>query len=217
VVVELDSGDRLIFEPRMTGRVLLAEPPDRAHVRLVFELSGGPSPQLVFWSVRGLGAVLLYTPEQFARELGPKKLGPDALEISAQELRERLERSRRSIKVALLDQRMVAGIGNLYASEILHHAGLHPELACCRLRPAAWKRLHASIGEVLRQAIRLQGSTLSDGTYRNAQNEAGGFQDRHQVYQRAGERCLRCKRARVVRIVQAQRSTFLCPRCQRRK
>jgi formamidopyrimidine-DNA glycosylase len=217
LVVELDSGDRVVFEPRMTGRVLLAEPADPQHVRLAFDLSGGPSRQLLFFSVRGLGGVFLHSSRQFARAVGPNHLGPDALEITADQLHERLESSRRAIKVALLDQRIVAGIGNLYASEILHHAGLHPEVACNRLRPAEWERLHASIREVLDEAIRHQGSTLSDGTYRNAQNEAGGYQHRHQVYQRVGELCRRCGRGRIIRIVQAQRSTFLCPRCQPRR
>lgn len=214
VVVGLDSGDRIVFEPRMTGRLLLAEPPDRQHLRLVLKLSGGPIRQLLFWSVRGLGAVALMSPRQFARRLGPENLGPDALEISARELRERLAASRRAIKVALLDQRAVAGIGNLYASEILHRAGLHPELPCNRVRPAAWIRLHASIGEVLQEAILFEGSTLSDGTYRNPQNEAGGYQDCHRVYQRAGKQCVQCGRGRIVRLVQAQRSTFFCPSCQ---
>jgi formamidopyrimidine-DNA glycosylase len=212
----LDSGDRIVFEPRMTGRVLLAKPPDPEHVRLVLGLSGGRARELLFWSLRGLGTVRLLSPGQFARQLGPEKLGPDALEVSCQVLRERLGRSRRAIKVALMDQRAVAGIGNLYASEILHRAGLHPELPCNRLRPAGWKRLQTSIREVLKAAIRLQGSTLSDGTYRNAQNEAGAYQHRHRVYQRAGQECLRCGRDKIVRLVQAGRSTFFCPSCQPR-
>ena len=213
-VVELDSGDRIVFEPRMTGRLLLAEPPDREHLRLVFELSGGPVRKLLFWNMRGLGVVGLMSPRQFARKLGPENLGPDALEISAHELRDRLGASRRAIKVALLDQRALAGIGNLYASEILHRARLHPELPCNQVRPSGWKRLHASIGEVLEEAILLEGSTLSDGTYRNPQNEAGGYQDRHRVYQRAGEQCLQCGKGPIVRLAQRQRSTFFCPSCQ---
>jgi len=221
VVVGLDSGDRIVFEPRMTGRLLVAEPRAAGimpvppqHLRLVLDLSGGAVRQLLFWDMRGLGVVALMSPRQFARKLGPQHLGPDALEISARELRNRLGASRRAIKVALLDQRAVAGIGNLYASEILHRARLHPELPCNQVRPAGWKRLHASIGEVLREAILLEGSTLSDGTYRTPQNEAGGYQDRHRVYQRAGEQCLQCGKARIVRLVQAQRSTFFCPSCQ---
>jgi len=215
VVVELDGGDRIVFEPRMTGRLLLAEPPDAEHLRLVFDLAGGKWPQLLFWNLRGLGVVRLLSPGQFARRLGPDRLGPDALEITPGQLCDRLGRSRRAIKVALLDQRAVAGIGNLYASEILHRTRLHPELPCNRLPPGRWKKLHAAIGEVLREAIRFQGSTLADGTYRTAQNQPGGFQNRHRVYQREGQKCLQCGTRRIVRIVQAQRATFFCPHCQR--
>lgn len=214
VILELDSADRIVIEPRMTGRVLLAEPPDRAHLRLVFDLTGGEARQLFFWDSRGLGVVRLVSPDEFKQLLGPEKLGPDALEVSAEELCRRLGASRRPIKVALMDQRALVGIGNLYASEILHRAGLHPESSCDRLRPADWQELHARIVEVLQEAILHQGSTLSDGMYRTAENASGGFQDHHRVYQRAGKPCLACGQE-IVRIVQAQRSTFFCPVCQR--
>jgi len=216
VVVELESDDRIVFEPRMTGRLLLAEPPDRQHLRLLFELSGGGPRQLLFWNVRGLGTVHLMSPRRYAQKLGPERLGPDALEITADQLRDRLHRSRSQIKVALMDQRAVAGIGNLYASEILHRARLHPQLRCDRIRPAAWRSLCASIREVLEEAILFEGSTLADGTYRNPGNEPGRFRSRHRVYQRAGEPCRECGRGRIVRLVQAGRSTFFCPSCQRR-
>ncbi len=215
VVVELDSGDRIIFEPRMTGRLLLVNPPDTKHLRLIFDLSGRPARKLLFWNLRGLGVVHLMSPRRFAQQFSPDKTGPDALAISTELLSERLGRSARAIKVALLDQRAVAGIGNIYASEILHRIGVHPELPCNKLRPAQWKKLHAAIVQVLDEAILHQGSTLSDGNYRNAQNEPGGFQDHHRVYQRTDEKCPTCRRGTIARIVQAQRSTFFCPRCQR--
>ena len=217
VVVELDGGDRVVFEPRMTGLVLLADPPSAEHLRLVFELSGRGPRQLLFWNRRGLGVVRLLSPRQFGRECGPQKLGPDAMEISPEVLRERLGSSRRAIKVALLDQRALAGIGNLYASEILHRVRIHPERTCDGLRPAQWRKLHAAMREVLEEAILHQGSTLRDGTYRVARNRPGGFQILHRVYQRAGQQCLQCGKAEIVRMVQAQRATFFCPSCQRKK
>jgi len=216
VVLELDSGQRIVFEPRMSGLVLLADPPSDEHLRLVFELSGRRARQLLFWNRRGLGTVRLLSPRTFARELGPDKVGPDALSVSLDLLKQRLAASRRAIKVALLDQRSVAGIGNLYASEILHRAGVHPESPCRRLRPAAWRKIHAAIGQILREAIARQGSTLADGTYRIGHNRPGNFQLYHRVYQRAGQPCLQCGRAEIRRIVQAQRATFFCPACQRR-
>lgn len=221
VVVRLDGGDAIVLEPRMTGLVLLAEPPNREHLRLVVRLEGkrtnGRAPgELLYWDRRGLGSVRLVTPQEFQQHYGLEKVGPDALCITAEVLRERLAGSRRAIKVALLDQRAVAGIGNLYASEILHLAAIHPARRCDRLREAEWDRIQAATIEVLETAIRYEGSTLSDGTYRNALNEAGGYQNHHRVYDREAAPCRRCG-SFIVRIVQAQRSTFFCPGCQPRR
>ncbi len=219
VVVELDSGERIVLEPRMTGLVLVADPPNQEHLRLRIALEPGGSSrskaeELLFWDRRGLGLVRLVSPAEFESLYGGERLGPDALQTSAKLLRERMGSSRRAIKVALLDQRAVAGIGNLYASEILHLSVIDPRRRCDRLRVADWERLHAALVAVLEAAIRHEGSTLSDGTYRNALNQAGDYQNHHRVYDRAGEPCTSCRKP-IERIVQAQRSTFFCPGCQR--
>jgi formamidopyrimidine-DNA glycosylase len=213
VVVHLEGDDRLVIEPRMTGLVLLADPPENLHVRLLFPLVDSRVSQFLFWDQRGLGVVRLLDPPRFEQLYGPQQLGPDALEISAELLRDRLARSRRPIKVALMDQQVLAGIGNLYASEILFHAQVHPQKPCHLLRAAEWSRIHAAMRRVLIEAIRCEGSTLADGTYRLGLMQAGGYQLHHRVYQRADEPCTTCGRG-VVRIVQAQRSTFFCPGCQ---
>jgi len=217
VALRLDSQAVLVLEPRMTGLILLAEPPDLEHLRLRVRLSGVRPRQLLFWDRRGLGSVRLLEPRQLALELGPDKLGPDALEVLAQELRERLHTSRREIKVALLDQRAVAGIGNLYAAEVLHVAGIHPGKRCDRLTSADWARLHAALQHVLAEAVHYEGSTLADGTYRNALNSPGRYQNHHRVYGRTGQPCPTCGAGPIRRIVQAQRATFFCPDCQRRR
>lgn len=214
IVLELKRGDRLTIEPRMTGLVLVADPPSKEHLRLRLDLTDGPVRQVWYWDRRGLGVVQLYDADQFQRWLARQPLGPDALAISAAELVQRLSASRRPIKVALLDQRAVAGIGNLYAAEILHRAGVHPAQPCDQLAPPQWDALHAAMRRVLREAIRLEGSTLADGTYRNALSRSGRYQARHRVYGRSGQRCLTCRRGQIVRIVQAQRSSFFCPVCQ---
>jgi formamidopyrimidine-DNA glycosylase len=152
-----------------------------------------------------------------ASKLGDKSIGPDALEIAASTLRERLQSSRRDIKVALLDQRALAGVGNLYASELLHLAKIHPQTPCNQLTRPQWQRLHRAMQDVLQRAIQYEGSTLSDGTYRNALNNPGSFQNQHRVYDRANQLCLTCRRGKVQRIVQCGRSTFYCPHCQKRK
>lgn len=218
VVLWLDSGDALIFEPRMTGLVLLADPPDALYNRVRLTLHGGGAKQLLYWDRRGLGNVTLLTPAQFADKYGLHALGPDALAMTAELFRERLGRSARAVKVGLLDQKAVAGIGNLYASEILHLAGVHPARACRRVTRDQWAAIATATQQVLETAIRYEGSTLSDGTYRNALNKSGGYQNEHRVYDKTGLPCPadKCGTA-IKRIVQGQRSTFFCPRCQNKR
>ncbi len=216
VVLHLDSGLHVVIEPRMTGLVLVTDPPDCAHLRVGWVLKGAPIREIWFWDRRGLGTVTLFDDRQFDEQLGRARLGPDALEVGLDELRNQFKSSRRAIKVALLDQKSLAGVGNLYASEILHRAAIDPSLSCCRLTRRQWLRLHEALREVLRAAVHYEGSTLSDGTYRNALNRRGRYQSHHLVYGRAGEMCLSCQRTAIQRLVQAQRSTFWCPSCQTR-
>lgn len=217
VVVRLDSGDHLIFEPRMTGLVLITEPPTVEHLRFSLELKNCPVKRLLFWDRRGLGHVTLLSAKQYANKLNDGSLGPDALDISASDFPARFNQSKREIKVALLDQKAVLGIGNLYASEILHLAGVHPQTRCDLVSKKSWQRIHDFMIQVFEEAVRYEGSTLSDGTYRNALNNAGSYQNKHMVYDREGETCKRCNTSKIVRIVQAQRATFFCKKCQSRR
>jgi len=215
IVLRLSSGDAIVIEPRMTGLLLLNDPPDRGHLRVRWDLSpAGEYSSLWFWDRRGLGTLSLYTAEELETRLGPPNLGVDALKITAKQWQAACGKTSRAIKVALLDQKLVAGIGNLYASEILHLAEIHPEQPADQLTLLQVERLHRATRSVLRDAIRHEGSTLSDGTYRNALNQNGSYQNSHRVYQRASEICPRCGEASIERIVQAQRSTFFCPACQ---
>lgn len=205
----------LVIEPRMTGLLLVAKPPTAEHVRL--RLSGrcprGRRVELIFWDRRGLGTLRLVDACGLQRLCGPTRLGPDALTVSCDEFIARLKSSSRSVKVALLDQHAVAGIGNLYAAEILFLAGIDPRVRCSRISRPRWTRLHVVMQEVLAEAVALEGSTLSDATYRTALNEPGRYQSRHRVYGRTEQPCLTCGTP-IRRIVQAQRSTFFCPQCQ---
>ena len=212
VVVRFDSGDSLLFEPRMTGLVLMADPPTIEHLRFRLTLDDGRT--VDYWDRRGLGSVRLLSATQLAERYAQGALGPDALAISADEFRARLGNSRRAIKVALLDQRAVAGIGNLYASEMLFAAKIAPRRRCTGLTSAEWRRLYEAMRAVLEEAVRCEGSTLGDGTYRNALNQACGYQNHHRVYDREGAACYDCRTTSIRRIVQAQRSTFYCPTCQ---
>jgi formamidopyrimidine-DNA glycosylase len=214
-----DSPLWLVIEPRMTGLALVADPPTDDHVRLVVDLvpMAGRSAvnRFLFWDRRGLGTIRLFDDRGLEAACGRKKLGPDGLAVTAAELADRLGRSRRGVKVALLDQRAVAGIGNIYAAEILFRAGIDPRTPCRGIRRVGWERIAAEARTVLAEAVRHEGSSLGDDTYRTADNRFGRFQLRHRVYGREGRPCTACRTA-IMRIVQAQRATFFCPACQRR-
>ena len=215
VVLRLQSEDRIIFEPRMTGIVLTGEPPGREHLRFALNLGDCKAEQLLFWDRRGLGKIIWLSQKQYTEKIQSGSLGPDALTVSPQEFIERGKRSTRAIKVALLDQKFIAGVGNLYAAEILHVAGVDPRVKCNRITHKKWNLIHAAMQDILNTAIKYEGSTLSDGTYQKALNDPGGYQNHHRVYDRAGRSCPSCN-TDIKRIVQAQRATFFCPRCQRR-
>ncbi len=206
----------LILQPKMTGLVAIEMPPSPEHVRLQIDFTGLPKLRLQFWDRRGLGTVELLHNQDIQARIIDGRLGPDALAIDATQFSQRLRATRRAVKVALLDQKLVAGVGNLYASEMLHVARIHPELPSAQLSRTKLTRLHAAMQAILLSAIEHEGSTLSDGTYRNALNDPGGYQNYHLVYDRAGLVCATCRTGIIRRIVQAQRSTFYCPRCQRK-
>lgn len=217
VVLDISSGDSLVIEPRMTGLMLLADPPDRGHLRIEWQFDGEMEfNSLWFWDRRGLGTVRLYAAGEIQRELVENKLGTDALEMTRSLWAEQCRTTKRAIKVALLDQKLVAGIGNLYASEILHLARIHPEAPANELSRAELGRLDKAVRDVLRTAVECEGSTLSDATYRNVLNQNGSYQNEHRVYGKAGQPCPRCRGVEIERFVQCQRSTFFCPGCQRR-
>jgi formamidopyrimidine-DNA glycosylase len=215
VILCLEDDQAIVIEPRMTGLVLLSDPPGPEHLRLRLGLAGDRCRELLFWDRRGLGTVRLMTADQLQRDVRGR-LGPDAMKIAADQLRGNLRHSRRAIKVALLDQTAVAGIGNLYAAEILFVAGVDPRTRCDKLSGPQWRRIHAGIGRVLGEAIEHEGSTLSDGTYRNAMNHEGNYQNYHRVYDRVDLACDRCSMGVIRRLVQGQRSTYFCPVCQRK-
>lgn len=199
IVFSLERGF-LVFHLRMTGRLIVGDlPVDDA--RAVFRLEGG---YLSFVDPRRLATL------EYARELhldlGPEPLG----DLSW--LPEALRKSRRPIKLWLLDQRKIAGIGNIYAAEILFQAGIDPRRPANSLTDEEIRRLQEAIPAVLEKAIRYRGTTFSD--YRDPQGNPGEFQGLLQVYQRAGEPCYRCGTP-IQRIELGGRGTYFCPRCQR--
>ncbi len=215
IVLELSSGDSFVIEPRMTGLMLLHDPPDREHLRVEWRLDhNGRTRRLWFWDRRGLGTLRLYSAEEMQLHLGPSQLGQDALAMTAEDWKAACRGTSRAIKVAMLDQKFVAGIGNIYASEILHKAGISPAQPACDVEDSAFERLASAAQCVLERAIAAEGSTLGDGTYRNALNQNGNYQNEHRVYQKQGQLCPTCGKGFIERTVQAQRATFFCPACQ---
>ena len=218
VVLRLSGDHAVAVEPRMTGLMVLGEPPTAGHVRLVWRL-GPPAASeqefgdLKFWDRRGLGTVRLYGPGELEEHLSPAKLGPDPLTMTPGQWRAALAKTGRPVKVALLDQKLAAGIGNLYASEVLFHARVLPDRPANALDNEEVDRIAAAAVAVLSEAIEYEGSTLSDGTYRNALGDPGRYRNEHRVYQRHGAPCPRCG-AEILRAVHAQRSTFWCGGCQ---
>lgn len=214
VIVELDGPMFIVVEPRMTGLMLVSDPPTPEHRRICWHLAPkrGKRSSFEFWDRRGLGTARLLN----AKEMGLLKesLGPDALELTPEIWAARLKKTKRPVKVAMLDQKLIAGIGNLYASEILHRAGVSPRRAADRVTKAQVEKITDATNHILNTAIRYEGSTLGDGTYRNALNKDGSYQNEHVVYQKADEPCTQCN-GTIKRIVQAQRSTFYCPKCQK--
>jgi formamidopyrimidine-DNA glycosylase len=194
----------------MTGRLLVSSPevpvPDHTHAAL--SLSGGR--ELRFVDARRFGRLALHpvSPEG-AGFRGP---GREPLSISEDDFVALFRGRKLAIKAALLNQTLLHGVGNIYADESLFRAGIHPERVAGRLSRARLLRLHAALQEILRKAIELGGSSVSD--YVDADGVAGFFQLEHRVYMRTGQPCLVCGRP-IHRIVLAGRGTHFCLHCQR--
>ena len=179
----------------------------RVHVRL----RGCPVSDVWYWDRRGLGSVYYLTDSVFAVRFS-RRLASDPTPCRCRhaELQAQFGGSSREIKVALLDQTRLAGIGNLYASEILHRAGIHPQTRAANFPPRPGGRLHRALREVLLAAIRYEGSTLGDGTYRNALNRNGSYQNHHRVYKKDDCRC-RPAAAVTVHGLCRRNDPLLCP------
>ena len=206
---EPDHGPpALIIQLGMTGTVRTLDEQHRcpAHTHAVWTLENGR--RFAFIDPRRFGGVRAVpggTRDAWAA------LGPDALTVRGDELAARLARTRRAVKAALLDQAVVAGVGNIYADEALFASEIHPETIASGVPRDAVIRLAADIRRILRDAIGRGGSTIKD--YRNSDGEPGGFQTVHKAYGRGGQPCPRCGTILTLSRV-AQRTTVACGSCQ---
>lgn len=217
LLLPLDSGDEVMIHLRMSGQVLVAQagsqrPP---HTHVVMHLDDGN--ELWFVDPRTFGEVVVFDPTNIAIEMPDlARLGPDPISegLNVRDLRQILRSRRRLLKPLLLDQSLVAGIGNIYADEILHEARLRPDRISNELSTRSERRLHDAVHHILNEAIKAGGSSLGDAQYVDLFGESGSYQDAHTVYGRAGERCRTCGVGWIRHTVSAQRSTHYCPRCQ---
>jgi formamidopyrimidine-DNA glycosylase len=210
VVIGLDSGLRLVITLRMTGRLIVQTQtePRYPYTNVVLDFTDGT--RLAFADVRRFGRLRVVAPgAAWDRELG---IEPLSAAFDSAALASLLRKRPTPIKVFLLDQRRIAGIGNIYACEALWEAGIKPTTPAGRLSRPRVERLHAALQAVLARAIAMRGTSARD--YVDAQGIAGGFQNELRVYGKAGQPCPRCKRP-LVRTVLAQRGTWWCRRCQR--
>ncbi len=214
VVISLGTGERMVIQPRMTGSLIVydrpLEPEEKRYVVLQAEL--GTRSSMVYRDVRRLGTISLLDEAAWAAytaAIGPEPL-TDCFDRSA--FVKRLQGTRQAIKKALMDQRRIAGIGNIYANEALFRARIDPSRRTDRLSDEDMKRLYRAVRHVLRQAVRAGGTTIRD--YRNATGGKGSYQRILLVYGRGGKPCRRCRTLLMTTHDIDGRATTFCWRCQ---
>lgn len=218
VLVRMDDGQVLVIHLGMSGRVQLVAAKEEfapgKHDHLVVTMKNGQ--RFALNDARRFGVVLLLPEEKIESHVSFKTLGPEPLgnQFDAAYLEEELRGRKTAVKIAIMDQRIVVGVGNIYACEALYQAGIDPRRAAGAISRAELERLVPAIRDVLGRAIAAGGSTLRD--YKQADGELGYFQHEFKVYGREGQVCpargCGCKKqGGVQRIVQGGRSTFFCP------
>jgi formamidopyrimidine-DNA glycosylase len=208
-LIDTDRGDTLVFHLGMSGHWRLDPTEVAKHDHLLIETDEGR--RLALNDARRFGSLDLVRTDALAEWPAFKALGPEPLDIDAAELKRRFAGRKAPIKLLLLNQNIVAGLGNIYVCEALYRAGIHPKRTGGTISMERIKRLVPAIHDVLTEAIAAGGSTLRD--FAAPDGELGYFPKRFAVYDREGKPC-GCG-GKVQRIVQGGRSTFYCPACQR--
>ncbi len=214
LLIDVEGGSTLLVHLGMSGRLTLApdETARESHEHLALRLDGGE--RLRLRDPRRFGLAVAVASEGLEEDPRLAGLGPEPLaaDFGPQSLREAAAGRRGPVKTFLMNGAVVVGVGNIYASEALFRARVHPGRTVDRLRAAQWERLAAAVVATLRQAIAEGGTTLND--FADGAGNPGEFQVSLAVYGREGEPCPRCA-ATIRRLVQGGRSSFYCPRCQR--
>lgn len=210
ILIGLGNGSTLLIHLKMTGQLLLipeGRPADK-HTHLIFNLQPRDL-QLRYRDVRKFGFLGLLTPGQEWPPLAD--LAPDPFDLTARDFYERLQQKKRAIKPLLLDQRFISGLGNIYVDESLFRSRIHPLTSSRTLNWDQARGLHRLMRQVLREAIKAKGTTVSD--YRGPEGIVGGFQHYLRVYDCTGEPCRFCGTA-IHKTRVGGRGTHFCPSCQ---
>ncbi len=214
VVTDLSTGDRVVVQPRFTGALIVEEkgldPSLLSHSTMRMELDDGRA--LHYCDVRRLGTVTLMPParfDEYSGALGKEPLDPD---FTPEQLSGVLRVSSQPVKKVLMDQRRIAGIGNIYANEALWRARIDPSRPARAIDPDSIARLHQEIVSVLTESIESRGTSFRD--YRDARGERGSFAARLQAYGREGKECFRCGARLIGTHAIDGRATVFCARCQ---
>jgi formamidopyrimidine-DNA glycosylase len=217
LLVKLESGELLVIHLGMSGQLLRtksAKEPRAKHTHVVITFTQGG--QLRYVDPRTFGELFVTAPDELESQVAElAHLGFDPVEdvMSWTTFAERLTAHKTKLKALLMDQKFVAGIGNIYSDEILFTAGLRHDRGSETLSSQEVRRLYRAMIETLQEAIKHRGSSLADQQYRDLFGEVGDYQKEHKVYDREGEACRRC-RSPIVREKLGGRSTFYCNQCQ---
>ncbi len=213
IILQLSSGNLILIHLGMTGNLIYLKRPAPLikHDHLNMEFSD--KSQLRYNDPRKFGKFKLVKSSRIENIGDLKSLGPEPLEITENDFIRLLQTRRGRIKSTLLNQKFIAGIGNIYADEALFEAKIYPEEKPCNISSNRLKKLHQAIQKILKKAIHAGGSSIDN--YLDVEGKQGFFQFYHKVYGKTGKPCPRCK-TRIKRITLNQRSTHFCPQCQRK-
>jgi len=229
ILIYLDKKRALLIHQKLTGHLLVGkwqkrgnswipqikgplEDPINRFIHLIFFLDNDL--MLALSDLRKFAKVELWDEKELTQSKEIREIGIDPFspEFTFQEFKKRIKNTKRKIKQVLMDQSLIAGIGNIYSDEILFEAKIHPEKKAHVLKEEELKRIYQSIKKILKKAIELGGESISD--YRRPDGSKGGFDPLRKVYRREGKPCVRC-RTPIKRIKIAQRSSYFCPKCQK--
>lgn len=210
IIIKLESGDFLLVHLKMTGQLTLNNKPSK-HTHVMFSLDGD---RLLYNDIRKFGFLKVVDKSNFKKVIQERfKFGPEPLskEFNLDYLEDVLKNRKASIKSILLNQSIVAGLGNIYVDESLFKAGIDPRKSAGKLERGELEKLRQAIKEILKKAIKQGGSTSRD--YVRTSGEKGNFQNFHKVYQKTGQPCAVCSHS-IERVAVAGRGTHFCPKCQ---